>query len=577
MTASLERMTRGRFGRHAFVLVACLALAPAGAGAQAVSSGAAGVEAAAAERAVIDRYCVTCHSDRLQTGGLSLEGVDPADVAAHAEVWEKVVRKLRAGAMPPRPRPRPDAETHARLLAHIEAALDAAARDNPDPGRTETFRRLNRTEYQNAIRDLLSLEIDVTALLPRDDAAFGFDNVNTGALSPTLLERYLAAARTVSELAVGSRAPAPGSRVVVVPADRTQEDHVDGLPFGTRGGTVVDHVFPVRRRVRNSDPPAAQPQRERRGPDRAARGRADPRRRPPGPVHHGAEHEHGDSGQRDLLRRRGDRQPPERPRAGHGGAAPGGRRVHQEELGPARDDPAALRRPLQHGPPPPAAAGGAHRLDRGALRPHRHRRDAQSRPHLRVPSRRRHGRGGRGVRRRDHRLAGPARLPAPRHLRGHRAAHRVLSRRVRGGRVRGRRRDRPAGAAGEPRVPVPHRARPCRRRARRRVPRRRPRAGVAPVVLPVEQPARRRAARRGGGRPPARARRAAGPGAAHARGPAGRNADDQLRVAVAAPAEPRRGHPPTPAPSPTSTTTCARGSAPRPSCCSGASSTRTAA
>ena len=244
MTGGVERMPGGRLGRRALVLVACLALAPAGAGAQAVSSGSAGVAPPASERAVIDRYCVTCHSDRLQTGGLSLEGVDLADVAAHAEVWEKVVRKLRAGAMPPRPRPRPDAAAHARLLTYIESALDAAARDNPDPGRTETFRRLNRTEYQNAIRDLLALEIDVTALLPRDDAAFGFDNVNTGALSPTLLERYLAAARTVSELAVGSRAPAPGSRVVVVPADRTQEDHVDGLPFGTRGGTVVDHVFP---------------------------------------------------------------------------------------------------------------------------------------------------------------------------------------------------------------------------------------------------------------------------------------------------------------------------------------------
>ena len=244
MSGGVERMPGDRLGRRALVLVACLALAPAGADAQAVSSGSAGVESPASERAVIDRYCVTCHSDRLQTGGLSLEGVDPADVAAHAEVWEKVVRKLRAGAMPPRPRPRPDAATHARLLTHIETALDAAARDNPDPGRTETFRRLNRTEYQNAIRDLLALEIDVTALLPRDDAAFGFDNVNTGGLSPTLLERYLAAARTVSELAVGSRAPAPGSRVVVVPADRTQEDHVDGLPFGTRGGTVVDHVFP---------------------------------------------------------------------------------------------------------------------------------------------------------------------------------------------------------------------------------------------------------------------------------------------------------------------------------------------
>ena len=244
MTEGLERMLASRLLRRAAVGFACTALLLAGAEAQPVRSASAPTESAASERAVLNRYCVTCHNDRLQTGGLSLEGVDVGDVAAHAEVWEKVVRKLRAGAMPPQPRPRPDPATHHRLLAYLETALDEAARINPDPGRTETFRRLNRTEYQNAIRDLLALEIDVTALLPRDDAAFGFDNVNTGGLSPTLMERYLAAARTVSELAVGSQAPAPGSRVVVVPADRTQEDHVDGLPFGTRGGTVVEHVFP---------------------------------------------------------------------------------------------------------------------------------------------------------------------------------------------------------------------------------------------------------------------------------------------------------------------------------------------
>ena len=243
MTEGLERMLKCRLVRRAVVLCfGCLAAPFAAAEAQPASS--ARAESAASERAVINRYCVTCHSARLQTGGLSLEGVDVGDVATQAEVWEKVVRKLRAGAMPPQPRPRPDPATHHRLLAYLETALDEAARANPDPGRTETFRRLNRTEYQNVIRDLLALEIDVTALLPRDDAAFGFDNVNTGGLSPTLMERYLAAARTVSELSVGSRAPAPGSRVVVVPADRTQEEHVDGLPFGTRGGTVVDHVFP---------------------------------------------------------------------------------------------------------------------------------------------------------------------------------------------------------------------------------------------------------------------------------------------------------------------------------------------
>ena len=201
--------------------------------------------AASAEQAVINRYCVTCHNDRLETGGLSLEALDITEAAAHPAVWEKALRKLRAGAMPPRPRPRPDAETYARLVTYLETALDREAALNPDPGRTETFRRMNRTEYQNAIRDLLALDMDITALLPRDDAGFGFDNVNTGGLNPTLMERYLAAAQKISRLAVGSRLPAPGSRVVVVPADRTQEAHVDGLPFGTRGGTVIRHTFPA--------------------------------------------------------------------------------------------------------------------------------------------------------------------------------------------------------------------------------------------------------------------------------------------------------------------------------------------
>ncbi len=201
--------------------------------------------AALREQALIKQYCVTCHSERLQTGGVSLEAVDLADVSAHFDLLEKVVKKLRAGAMPPRPRPRPDAETYEHLITYLETALDRAAEANPDPGRTETIRRMNRTEYQNAIRDLLALEIDVTGLLPRDDSSFGFDNVNTGTISPTLMERYLAAAQKISRLAVGSRLPAPRSRVVIVPADRTQETHADGLPFGTRGGTLIHHTFPA--------------------------------------------------------------------------------------------------------------------------------------------------------------------------------------------------------------------------------------------------------------------------------------------------------------------------------------------
>ncbi len=225
------------------LLLACLAL-PAGAAAQAPSAATEAAEVSA-EQALMKRYCVACHNDRLVTGGVSFEGVDLTNVAAHADVLEKAVKKLRAGAMPPSRRPRPDPEDYEHLTAYLETALDRAVTANPDPGRTESFRRLNRTEYQNAIRDLLALDMDITALLPRDDASYGFDNVNAGTLNPTLMERYLAAAQKISRLAVGSRLPAPGSRVVIVPPDRTQETHVEGLPFGTRGGTLVSHTFPA--------------------------------------------------------------------------------------------------------------------------------------------------------------------------------------------------------------------------------------------------------------------------------------------------------------------------------------------
>ena len=147
--------------------------------------------------------------------------------------------------MPPPGRPRPDEATYDSVVSYLETSLDRAAAAHPNPGRTDTFRRLNRTEYQNAIRDLLALDVDVSALLPKDDVSHGFDNVGVGELSPTLLERYLAAAQKVSRLAVGSPLPSPASHVVVLPADLTQEDHIDGLPFGTRGGTVVRYTFPL--------------------------------------------------------------------------------------------------------------------------------------------------------------------------------------------------------------------------------------------------------------------------------------------------------------------------------------------
>ncbi len=201
--------------------------------------------AAAPQRASLDRYCVGCHNDRAKTGGLALDTLDVEHVGESAEAWEKVVRKLRGRMMPPPGRPRPDEATYESLVSYLETSLDRSAAAHPNPGRTDTFRRLNRTEYQNAIRDLLALDVDVSALLPKDDVSHGFDNVGVGELSPTLLERYLAAAQKVSRLAVGSSAPSPASHVVVLPADLTQEDHVDGLPFGTRGGALVRHTFPL--------------------------------------------------------------------------------------------------------------------------------------------------------------------------------------------------------------------------------------------------------------------------------------------------------------------------------------------
>src|SRR5262245_10549114 len=139
--------------------------------------------------AAINQYCVGCHNDRLKSGDLALSTLNVENPGEHPETWEKVVRKLRGRMMPPAGRPRPDETTYNQLVAYLETSLDRAAAANPNPGRTETLRRLNRTEYQNAVRDLLSIQVDVASMLPKDDANFGFDNVGAGSLSPTLLER----------------------------------------------------------------------------------------------------------------------------------------------------------------------------------------------------------------------------------------------------------------------------------------------------------------------------------------------------------------------------------------------------
>jgi len=160
-------------------------------------------------------------------------------------VWEKVLRKVRARYMPPAGLPRPDERSYDALVSYLETSLDAAAAVKPNPGRTDTFHRLNRTEYRYAIRDLLALDVDVASLLPSDDSSYGFDNITAGDLSPTLMERYLTAARKISRLAVGSPVRSPSGEIIVIPSDLTQEKHFDELPFGTRGGTVVRYTFPL--------------------------------------------------------------------------------------------------------------------------------------------------------------------------------------------------------------------------------------------------------------------------------------------------------------------------------------------
>jgi mono/diheme cytochrome c family protein len=202
-------------------------------------------QTAASPRAVIDRYCVGCHNDKAKVGGLALNTLNPESPGEKPDVWEKVVRKLSVRYMPPPGAPQPDAQTYDNLISQLQSSLDRAAAVRPNPGRTETFRRLNRTEYQNSIRDLLAVELDVSSLLPKDDSSHGFDNVTVGELSPTLLERYLGAARKLSRLAVGIPVKAPGGDTIVIPADRTQEDQFEELPFGTRGGGLARYTFPA--------------------------------------------------------------------------------------------------------------------------------------------------------------------------------------------------------------------------------------------------------------------------------------------------------------------------------------------
>jgi hypothetical protein len=194
---------------------------------------------------MVDRYCVTCHNARLKTGGLALDAASLNNVPGDAAVWEKVIHKLRLGAMPPQGMPRPDNLTLDAFVGSLETGLDAWYVAHPNPGRAP-IHRLNRAEYANAIRELLDLKIDVSALLPADSASYGFDNVSdTLKVSPLLLSRYLNAAERVSAVAIGAPDVGEEALIFTVPKEESQDQYAEGMPLGTQGGTVIEHNFPL--------------------------------------------------------------------------------------------------------------------------------------------------------------------------------------------------------------------------------------------------------------------------------------------------------------------------------------------
>ena len=210
-----------------------------------VASHAPASESGTPDPALLRRYCLGCHSDTLRSGGLSLADVDLTRPGEHADVLEKVILKLRAGMMPPVGRPRPEQAALTRFVTDLEAGVDRSAAEHPNPGRP-ILHRLNRTEYGNAIRDLLDLEVDVESLLPPDDMSQGYDNMSDVlTISPTLLEAYIGAAGKISRLAVGDAEATPAVETYVVPQAVSQLTHVPGAPFGTRGGLAVHHNFPA--------------------------------------------------------------------------------------------------------------------------------------------------------------------------------------------------------------------------------------------------------------------------------------------------------------------------------------------
>jgi cytochrome c551/c552 len=204
-----------------------------------------GVLSTESQNALIKQYCVACHNDRMKTGGLTLAAFDATQAVEHADLSEKMIRKLRAGMMPPPGVKRPDAATLTALAVALETPIDAAAAARPNPG-WRPFQRLNRAEYTRAVRDLIDIDVDVTAFLPPDTVSHGFDNIaDVQSFSPTLMEGYLRAASKISSLAVGDRTASSSSTTYKVRRTASQMNHVEGAPLGTRGGISVVHTFPA--------------------------------------------------------------------------------------------------------------------------------------------------------------------------------------------------------------------------------------------------------------------------------------------------------------------------------------------
>ena len=227
------------------LIVAVSTTASSRATAAAAQAPAAQSSAPIAPRALLDTYCVTCHNQRTKTAGLMFDTMDLAKLPEHGDVWEKTVRKLRGGMMPPPGVRRPDQASVDSMVSWLERSLDEAAAAHPNPGRV-ALHRLNRAEYAAAIEDLLGIKIDPAALLPKDDEAEGFDNVaSVLTVSPSFLDQYISAARVVSARAVGNPAARPGSQTYRPTRGSDQSLRVDGLPLGTRGGLLVEHLFPA--------------------------------------------------------------------------------------------------------------------------------------------------------------------------------------------------------------------------------------------------------------------------------------------------------------------------------------------